>query len=109
MTLFSLLDITQSIRISEKLTPYGYSCDCSDALLKLNYRNGGFLSGPTMYSPKRQEGSTKIIGPAYTVKYAPLSDPAPKVANHYVSIKIYRLASNQDRMGAELTVVLSDM
>ncbi|MCJ1428908.1 hypothetical protein MMC29_006819 [Sticta canariensis] len=33
------------------------------------YSGGGFLSGITLWSPKRQEGSTKIIGPAYTVKY----------------------------------------
>jgi regulator of RNase E activity RraA len=37
-----------------------------------------------MWSPKRQEGNTKIVGRAYTVKYALLDDPAPKVANHYV-------------------------
>lgn len=61
-----------------------YSCDCSDALLKLKVVHGGFLSGPSMWSPKRQEGNTKIVGRAYTVKYALLDDPAPKVANHYV-------------------------
>ncbi|GFZ50088.1 hypothetical protein JCM24511_07841, partial [Saitozyma sp. JCM 24511] len=61
-----------------------YSCDCSDALLKLKVVHGGFLSGPSMWSPKRQEGNTKIVGRAYTVKYALLDDPAPKVANHYI-------------------------
>ena len=57
----------------------------SDALIKLKYRNGGFLSGLTMWSPKRQEGDTKIVGPAYTVKYARLEDPAEKYSTHYVS------------------------
>ncbi|CAD6586928.1 MAG: hypothetical protein TREMPRED_004606 [Tremellales sp. Tagirdzhanova-0007] len=47
------------------------TCDCSDALLKLKYPNGGFLAGPTMWSPKRQEGDTKIIGRAYTIDSVP--------------------------------------
>jgi hypothetical protein len=61
------------------------SCDVSDALIKLKVRNGGFLSGLTMWSPQRQEGATKIVGPTYTVQYSPLSDPTPKVEGHYVS------------------------
>ena len=60
-------------------------CDLSDALLKLGYRNGGFLAGPTLFSPERQAGGTKIVGPAYTVEYAKLDDPRPKVSKHYVS------------------------
>ncbi|KAH8662212.1 RraA-like protein [Xylariales sp. PMI_506] len=60
------------------------SCDVSDALIKLKYRNGGFLAGLTMWSPQRQDGDTKIIGPAYTVKYVPLDDPAPKHPTHYI-------------------------
>ncbi|KAI1211795.1 RraA-like protein [Annulohypoxylon truncatum] len=60
------------------------TCDVSDALCKLKYRNGGFLSGLTMWSPQRQDGPTKIVGPAYTVKYVPLDDPAPKHPNHYI-------------------------
>ncbi|KAJ9144739.1 RraA-like protein [Coniochaeta hoffmannii] len=60
------------------------TCDVSDALCKLKFRNGGFLSGLTLWSPQRQEGPTKIIGPAYTVQYAPLDDPAPKTPTHYI-------------------------
>ncbi|KAI1408199.1 RraA-like protein [Hypoxylon sp. FL1857] len=60
------------------------TCDVSDALCKLKYRNGGFLSGLTMWSPQRQDGPTKIVGPAYTVKYVPLHDPAPKYPSHYI-------------------------
>ncbi|KAI0802431.1 RraA-like protein [Xylaria sp. FL0064] len=60
------------------------TCDVSDALCKLKYRNGGFLSGLTMWSPVRQDGDTKIVGPAYTVKYVPLGDPAPKHPTHYI-------------------------
>ncbi|KAI1449276.1 RraA-like protein [Annulohypoxylon stygium] len=68
------------IRALQKYT----TCDVSDALCKLKYRNGGFLSGLTMWSPQRQDGPTKIVGPAYTVKYVPLDDPAPKHPNHYI-------------------------
>ncbi|KAK4231152.1 RraA-like protein [Podospora fimiseda] len=60
------------------------TCDVSDALIKLKFRNGGFLSGLTMWSPQRQDGPTKIVGPAYTVEYAPLSDPRPKYPTHYI-------------------------
>ncbi|KAI1424615.1 RraA-like protein [Xylaria sp. FL1777] len=60
------------------------TCDVSDALCKLKYRNGGFLSGLTMWSPLRQDGDTKIVGPAYTVKYVALDDPAPKHPTHYI-------------------------
>jgi hypothetical protein len=62
----------------------GHSCDISDALCALKYRNGGFLSGLTMWSPERQSGPTKIVGPAYTVKYVPVTDAAPKLESHYV-------------------------
>ncbi|KAK0730860.1 ribonuclease E inhibitor RraA/Dimethylmenaquinone methyltransferase [Lasiosphaeris hirsuta] len=60
------------------------TCDVSDALCKLKFRNGGFLSGLTLWSPQRQEGSTKIVGPAYTVQYVPLDDPLPKHPTHYI-------------------------
>lgn len=60
------------------------SCDVADALIKLKYRNGGFLSGLTMWSPQRQDGDTKMVGPAYTVQYVPVDDPAPKLASHYI-------------------------
>lgn len=61
----------------------------SDALVKLKFPNGGFLSGLTLWSPERQAGDTKIVGPAYTVKYAPLDDPAPKIASHYVRLRVW--------------------
>lgn len=60
------------------------TCDVSDALLKLKVPHGGFLAGITLFSPERRAGTTKIVGPAYTVKYAPLDDPAPKHAKHYI-------------------------
>ena len=62
-------------------------CDVSDALLKLNHPHGGFLSNITLWSPERQAGSTKTIGPAYTVRYVLKTDvDAPKFDGHYVSL-----------------------
>ncbi|KAK4132813.1 RraA-like protein [Trichocladium antarcticum] len=60
------------------------TCDVSDALCKLKVYHGGFLPGLTMWSPQRQDGATKIVGPAYTVQYAPLDDPRAKVPGHYI-------------------------
>ena len=37
-----------------------------------------------MWSPQRQDGATKIVGPVYTVQYAPLDDERPKWPSHYV-------------------------
>ncbi|KAL4811955.1 ribonuclease E inhibitor RraA/Dimethylmenaquinone methyltransferase [Aspergillus spinulosporus] len=56
----------------------------SDALCKLQLPHGGFLLGLTLWSPERQQGTTKIVGPAYTVKYALLDDPAPQHPSHYI-------------------------
>ncbi|RAO72789.1 uncharacterized protein BHQ10_008801 [Talaromyces amestolkiae] len=40
-----------------------------------------------MWSPQRQEGDTKIVGPAYTVKYVSRSDTtSPKQAFHYIDM-----------------------
>ncbi|OAQ83855.1 ribonuclease e inhibitor rraa dimethylmenaquinone methyltransferase protein [Purpureocillium lilacinum] len=72
-----------SDRIITALRQYT-TCDISDALCKLKYPNGGFLSGLTMWSPTRQAGPTKIVGPAYTVKYVKLDDPTPKLPTHYI-------------------------
>ncbi|KAH8178377.1 hypothetical protein LIA77_03459 [Sarocladium implicatum] len=65
------------------------SCDVSDGLVKLGKLQGGFLPGLTMWSPKRQEGSTKIVGPAYTVKYVAADYEAAKHPSHYVRSQRY--------------------
>ena len=53
--------------------------------MKLKVPHGGFLAGLTLWSPKRQEGATKIVGPAYTVKYVRKSyENGSKVTGHYV-------------------------
>lgn len=62
------------------------SCDISDALLKLKHPHGGFLPGLSPWSPQRQEVSAKLIGPAYTVKFAKHEQAdAPVLEKHYVS------------------------
>lgn len=63
------------------------TCDISNALVKLRHPTGGFLPGVTLWSPARQAGDTRIVGPAYTVRYAALADPAPKYTGppaHYI-------------------------
>ncbi|KAL2132614.1 hypothetical protein VTI74DRAFT_3604 [Chaetomium olivicolor] len=60
------------------------TCDVADALVKLNQPHGGFLPGITMWSPQRQDGPTKIVGPAYTVQYASKDDERPKWPSHYI-------------------------
>ncbi|KIN05084.1 hypothetical protein OIDMADRAFT_50907 [Oidiodendron maius Zn] len=67
----------------EKLGQYS-TCDISDALLALRYPNGGFLSNITMWSPLRQDGNTKIVGPAYTVQYVPKETHSPVNQGHYI-------------------------
>ena len=83
------------------------SCDCSDALLKLGVPNGGYIPGPTLWSPKRQEGDTKVIGRAYTVKYALNSDPAAKIASHYVSLAAINLTLQIDSIPKGAVVYIS--
>lgn len=45
-----------------------------DALVRLNVRHGGFLSGLKMFSPSEGSGTSKIFGPAYTVRMVPADD-----------------------------------
>lgn len=58
----------------------------SDGLSKLGHAHGGFLEGINLYSPDFVTGDTKIVGPAFTVKFEPKSNTsAPKVKGNYVS------------------------
>lgn len=92
----------------ECLTQRGTSsCDVADALLKLKVPHGGFLAGLTMWSPQRQEGPTRIVGPAYTVKYVRKNyENEPKPAGHYVQalrkfMKVGSLTWPPDRQRAQ--------
>ncbi|KAH7062696.1 ribonuclease E inhibitor RraA/Dimethylmenaquinone methyltransferase [Macrophomina phaseolina] len=61
------------------------SCDVSDGLSKLGHVHGGFLEGLVMQSPAYRAGKTKIVGQAFTVKFAPKADTAaPKVKGNYI-------------------------
>jgi hypothetical protein len=63
------------------------TCDLSDALLKLGIPTGGFLPGISLWSPQRQEGPTRVAGPAYTVKFVRNHQTnAPILAKHYVRV-----------------------
>lgn len=47
-------------------------------------RHGGFLSGLKMFSPLEQAGTSKIFGPAYTVRMVRADDTAsPKPPKHF--------------------------
>ncbi|KAK1027971.1 hypothetical protein LTR33_017414, partial [Friedmanniomyces endolithicus] len=60
-------------------------CDVADALSKLKVPHGGFLAGLTMWSPKRQDGPTKVVGPAYTVRYVRKNyENEPQPSGHYI-------------------------
>ncbi|KIW09770.1 hypothetical protein PV08_11870 [Exophiala spinifera] len=70
--------------IIQELQAFG-SCDVADGLSKIKHPYGGYLEGLVMYSPKLQEGDTKIIGQAFTVKFVPKSDKqAPSISGHYI-------------------------
>ncbi|KAF2135835.1 uncharacterized protein K452DRAFT_322830 [Aplosporella prunicola CBS 121167] len=61
------------------------SCDVADGLSRLKHVHGGFLDGLVMHSPEFQAGSTKIVGPAFTVKFVPKGDTeAPSVQGNYI-------------------------
>ncbi|KAF5662957.1 dlpA-like protein [Fusarium heterosporum] len=61
------------------------TCDVSDALLKIGLAHGGFLPNISMWSPLRQEGDAKLIGPAYTVKFVRSNyTSTPKPKEHYI-------------------------
>ncbi|KAJ9618060.1 hypothetical protein H2204_013209 [Knufia peltigerae] len=68
------------------------SCDVADALLDLGVPEGGFLPGLVMWSPRQQDGHTRIAGPVWTVEYVRVgkekqaaTDQQPLTpAGHYV-------------------------
>jgi hypothetical protein len=72
------------------------SCDMSDALCTLKYGNGGFLLCLTMWSPECLAGKTKILGPAYMVKFVLEQDTAPGQSTHYVRSFYHRERKLQD-------------
>ncbi|KAI8096458.1 RraA-like protein [Halteromyces radiatus] len=62
------------------------TCEIADALLKLGQRPwGGYIPDIDMWSPNHCSGDTRIIGPAFTVKFVKKEDDsAPKPSQHFV-------------------------
>ncbi|KAF9728453.1 hypothetical protein PMIN04_012586 [Paraphaeosphaeria minitans] len=60
------------------------TCDIGDALVRLNVRHGGYLSGLRMFSPDERAGPSRIFGPAFTVRMVPANDNiSPKPPKHF--------------------------
>lgn len=62
------------------------TCDVSDALANFGLKNGGYIANlvqrlPAQNSPKEAQS---VVGRAYTVLYAPKSDPRPAVQGSYI-------------------------
>lgn len=57
-------------------------CDVSDSLVKHGIANGGYIPNLLIRSPQILKNS--VVGKAYTVLYAPKSDPRPAVKQSYV-------------------------
>lgn len=69
------------ISILSKFTP----CDVSDSLVQHGISNGGYIPNLQIRSPAKVSEQTKTsVGPAYTVLYAPKSDPRPAVKESYI-------------------------
>lgn len=60
-------------------------CDISDSLVQHGIANGGFIPNLQLRSPISISELEKLsVGPAYTVLYAPKSDPRPAVKESYI-------------------------
>lgn len=62
-----------------KLINYGI-CDISDGLVKLGFKDGGYIPNLTLQSSI----NSVIIGSVYTVLYAAKDDPRPEVNHSYI-------------------------
>ena len=78
MSITKSLSSKEVISILSKFTP----CDVSDSLNKHGIANGGFIPNLTNQSPVLNTASS--VGKAYTVLYAPKSDPRPAVKQAYI-------------------------
>lgn len=74
--------LVKSARMSTSTLTKYTPCDVSDSLQKYGVKDGGFIPNLTNQSPVH--GSVSAAGPAYTVLYAPKSDPRPAVPQSYI-------------------------
>lgn len=114
--IYSVSNISLSFRnmsIRARLCMYT-PCDLSDALVKYGVKNGGFLPNLLQRSPMRNEineGATCMVGKAYTVLYAPKSDPRPPVKQSYIdsipkeSVLILALPEEQQLLNAPYVTI----
>lgn len=69
------------VSILSRYTP----CDVSDALVQFGVKNGGYIPNLVQRSPAAASDQVETAaGPAYTVLYAPKSDPRPAVSTLYI-------------------------
>lgn len=69
------------IQFLSKFTP----CDISDGLVQFGLSNGGYLPNLILRSKfPLSVSASSVVGPAYTVLYAPKSDPRPAVKQSYI-------------------------
>ncbi|ODQ79897.1 hypothetical protein BABINDRAFT_161567 [Babjeviella inositovora NRRL Y-12698] len=73
--------VSTTKKVLQTLTQFT-PCDVSDALVKFGDKSGGYFPNLTNYSSP-SDGSS-VSGKAFTVLYAPLSDPRPAVAFNYI-------------------------
>ncbi|RLV94558.1 4-hydroxy-4-methyl-2-oxoglutarate aldolase [Spathaspora sp. JA1] len=66
------------VKFLRQFTP----CDVSDSLNKHGFATGGFIPNLINFSPTSSGESA--VGKAYTVLYAPTSDPRPAVKSAYI-------------------------
>lgn len=90
------------------------SCDVSDALVHFGLKDGGFVPNLTQRSfrdPNKPRSGVSVVGPAYTVLYAPKSDPRPAVTESYIdnvpenSVLLIGLSENQQLTTAPFVTV----
>lgn len=78
MSVTKTLSLKEIITFLTRFTP----CDVSDSLNKHGIADGGFIPNVTNQSPVT--ATTSAVGQAYTVLYAPKSDPRPAVKQSYI-------------------------
>lgn len=89
-------------------------CDVSDALVNYGIKNGGYIPNLVQRSPIGNipnTGASSVVGKAYTVLYAPKSDPRPAVKESYIdqipkhSVLVIGLPEQQQTLSAPYVTV----
>ena len=78
MSVTKALSLKEIITFLSRYTP----CDISDSLNKHGFADGGFI--PNLKNQSPVIATTSAVGQAYTVLYAPKSDPRPAIKQSYI-------------------------